>query len=90
MEFYEYLQICKEYNKLAVIELKCTFIPKKIEELISIINSYEYLDNCVFISFDLGNLIRLREINKKVKIQFLTSYFNETLLNVCKLLNFDF
>ncbi len=81
----DYVSICKKYNKHAVLELKNSFTYDDIKEIVEIIESYEYLDNTTFISFDINNLISLRQICPKQKAQYLTDEFsNEILENLKK------
>ena len=61
-----FLQICKENNKHAIIEIK--YSPElsnenidKIDALINLINKYNYLDKTTIISFQLDCLIKIRE-----------------------------
>ena len=69
----EYVQICKHYNKVCILELKGTFEIPHLQDVISIIDGEEWLDHTVFIAFGLENLIRLREIAPTQAAQYLTS-----------------
>ena len=81
----DYICICKKYNKHAVLELKNSFAYEDIKEIVEIIESYEYLDDTTFISFDINNLISLRKILPNQNAQFLTgSFSNEILENLKK------
>ena len=81
----DYISICKKYNKHAVLELKNSFKHEDIKEIVEIIESYEYLDDTTFISFDINNLISLRKILPNQNAQFLTgSFSNEILENLKK------
>jgi len=71
----EYFNICKKYNKVAVCELKQTFNIEQIKEILKIINNIDYLDNTIFISFNYDNLAKVRELNRNVRLQFLTGDF---------------
>ena len=51
-----YISICKKYEKQSVLELKSDFTEADIENIIGIIDSFEYLDNVTFISFNYENL----------------------------------
>ena len=59
-ELWEYISICKKYEKVAVLELKSAFTPEQTEEIIAIIKSYDYLDKVIFISFIPEDLLRVR------------------------------
>lgn len=68
----EYIRICKQYEKIAVLELKNRFEKDDIAEVIRRIEAEEYLDRVVFISFWYENLLDLRELLPEQPIQFLT------------------
>ena len=57
----EYIKICKKYEKEAVLELKNHFEPKDIEAIIAIIRDLGWLERTTFISFDLPNMLCIRE-----------------------------
>ena len=79
----EYLECCKKYNKVCVIEFKFLFSEENIKKVIDIIESYDYLDNCVFISFIFENLVCLKNINPNFKLQYLMSNWDEEKINNC-------
>lgn len=85
----EYIECCKKYNKICVIEFKFLFKEADIQKVINIIKSYDYLENCVFISFIIENLIVLKNINENFKIQYLTSTWDEEKINKCLEYKFD-
>ena len=76
----EYIRICKKYEKIAVLELKNHFRPADIDSIIAIIREEEYLENTIFISFDLPNMICIRERLPEQKAQFLISEYTDWLL----------
>ncbi len=76
----EYIQICKKYEKIAVLELKNTFIREDIVKIIDIIRGEEYLENVTFISFSLENMIILRELLPEQSCQYLTVKFEDGLI----------
>lgn len=81
----EYIQICKKYEKIAVLELKNTFAREDIVKIIDIIRSEEYLDKVTFISFSLDNMIALRELLPEQPLQYLTKEYSEELVEtLCK------
>lgn len=81
----EYIQICKKYEKIAVLELKNTFAREDIVKIIDIIRSEEYLDKVTFISFSLDNMIALRELLPDQPLQYLTKEYSEELVEtLCK------
>ena len=67
----EYIGICKKYEKTAVLELKNHFCADDIDQIIGIIRRAEYLERTIFISFDLPNMICIRERLPQQQAQFL-------------------
>ena len=85
----DYINICRKYNKHAVLELKNEFTYEDVKEIVEIIGSYEYLDDTTFISFDLNSLISLRQILPNQKAQYLTSEFSDEILENLKKYKLD-
>ena len=85
----EYIGICKKYGKAAVLELKNHFTPEDIDRIIDIIRQEEYLDQVIFISFDLPNMICIRERLPQQKAQFLISDYPDWLEDTLKKHNLD-
>lgn len=69
----EYISICKKYDKDAVLELKNHFKPEHIYQIVDIIRGIGWLDRTIFISFDLPNMICIREHLPNQRAQFLIS-----------------
>lgn len=67
----EYIDICKDYGKVAVLEFKNRFEKDAIAEVVRRIDERGWLANTVFISFWFENLTDLRELNPDVTVQFL-------------------
>lgn len=67
----EYFSICKKYNKTAVFELKNKMEKSDIKKIIKKIDDMNYLENTVFISFCLENLIYVKEEYPNQKAQYL-------------------
>lgn len=67
----EYIQICKKYEKISVLELKNSMEPSYISRIISIIREEGWLEGTVFISFALENLLALRKALPAQKAQYL-------------------
>ena len=86
---YDYFKICKKYNKVAVCELKQVFTKQQIQEILDIVNSLDMLDNTVFISFILEDLILLREISNDIKAQWLLCKFEDHHLETLLKYNLD-
>ena len=67
----EYLECCIKYQKICVIEFKNEFQKEDVFEVLTIINNYHYLSNCIFISFYINNLLFAKEYKAKLKCQLL-------------------
>ncbi len=67
----EYLDICKNYDKICVIELKKQIGDDSIEEICDIIKKMYSLDKVMFISFDFPTLLTIRRLYPNQRIQFL-------------------
>lgn len=85
----EYISICKKYEKIAVLELKNAFSEKEIYEIVDIIDSLGYLENVIFISFCLENLVILRAKYPEQRAQFLIDDYNESLIDILRKNNLD-
>lgn len=68
----DYIGVAAHYEKIAVLELKSHFSDAELREIVAIIRDMGHLDSTIFISFDMDNLYRLREILPDQPIQFLT------------------
>ena len=68
----EYIGICKNYEKIAVLELKNHFEKADVIEIGKIIERLGYLDSVTFISFDFENLVYVKEIYPNQPVQYLT------------------
>ena len=75
----EYIQICKKYEKEAVLELKNAFKEEDIVKIIDIIRGEAYLDRVTFISFAFENMVCLRKLLPEQSCQFLISKYDDTL-----------
>ncbi len=80
----EYISICKKYEKIAVLELKNAFTEEQIYEIVDIIKDLGYLENVIFISFCLENLIFLRKKYPCQAAQFLIDDYEPWLLDTLK------
>lgn len=67
----EYIRICRKYEKEAILELKNHFEKEEISRIIGLIRAENYLDHVVFISFDLPNMISLRDLLPDQRAQLL-------------------
>lgn len=80
----EYVRICKEYGKVAVIELKPNYFTREdIGEIIDIVRSLDYLDHSEFISFYFDNLAHVRYYLPDAKVGVVFSTLtDETLARI--------
>ena len=78
----EYVNICKKYDKDCVLEIKNHFEPEDIDNVIAIIRGIGWLERTLFISFDLPNMICIRERLPQQRAQDLVSAFGEDLLDI--------
>lgn len=67
----EYVRICKQYEKVCVLELKNAFAKEDVAKIIEMIRAEDYLENVIFISFVLENCIFLRELLPQQPVQWL-------------------
>lgn len=68
----EYISVCRRYEKVAVLELKSGFTDEEIAQIIARIESFDYLADVTFISFNYDNLLKVRAIRPEATCQFLT------------------
>ncbi len=73
----EYIDICKQYDKTAVLELKNHFEKADIEKICAEIAACGWLQRVIFISFDFENLVFVRELYPDQPVQFLTGDFGD-------------
>lgn len=86
----EYINICKKYEKKAVLELKNTMEVQHIQKIVDIISECKYLSEVIFISFSWDNCVNLRKMLPEQKIQFLDKDWNDELLDKLVENNLDF
>lgn len=79
----EYISICKQYEKIAVLELKTDFTPEQIREIIDRIEALDYIDGVVFISFIYDTLLKVREYRPNQRCQWLQGKMTER--DICRL-----
>ncbi len=85
----EYIQICKKYGKVSVLELKNHFESEDINKVIEIIRAEDHLQDTIFISFDLPNLIYLRSVLPEQKAQYLVGSFTGEVMDALKQYSLD-
>lgn len=76
----EYISICKKYDKEAVLELKNHMKPQQIYAIIDVIRECGWLEHTTFISFDLPNMICIRQRLPEQRVQYLISEYTDWLL----------
>lgn len=67
----EYIKICKKYDKISVIELKNHFELDDLKRMLQEIKEQDFVENAIFISFDLQNCINIRNQLPKSSVQWL-------------------
>lgn len=85
----EYIEICKKYEKQAVLELKNAFAEEDIYEICDIIEGLDYLDHVTFISFCYDNLVYLRRKHPTASAQFLIKNFKDDLIDRLEAIHVD-
>ncbi len=73
----EYYEVCKEYEKQAILELKGEFTAEQVQKLVKKIQALGYFDNTTFISFSKNNLIFLRGLYPNADAQYLVQNCTE-------------
>ena len=85
----EYVQICKKYEKVCVLELKNPMPREQVWRVMERLSELDYLDQTVFISFDFENLVFVREKAPDQAVQFLFSELTEEVFEKVKVHRFD-
>ena len=68
----EYVSICKQYEKIGVLELKSDFTLDEIKRMIDRIEAADYLHGIVFISFMYDQLLKVRAFRPNQPCQWLS------------------
>lgn len=76
----EYIRVCRQYGKTSVLEIKNHFEPEDIGNVIAIVRGMGWLEHTIFISFDLPNMLCIRELLPHQPAQYLTETFGSDLL----------
>lgn len=85
--FEDYLDCAKKYNKYCIIELKDDFLDDDISTILNYINAIEYKEKCIIISFSLSNLVKVRQVDRTIKMQYLVSEYSKNILDTCVMYN---
>lgn len=83
----EYLDLHKKYNKHCIIEIKCEINTKQAKYLLSRIQDMH--ESIIFISFNLDNLVKIRKLDKNIKMQLLLEKYDEKHINDLVKYNLD-
>ena len=84
-----YLDICRQYDKFCVVELKAYFTTEQLCALVDKIASRYDLDRAMFISFHYDDLVKLRGILPNAKIQWLFKEYTDETMDKLKAARFD-
>ena len=84
----DYIRICKRYGKKAVLELKNQMKEEHILGIVNEIKREDYLDEVIFISFALENLLILRKHLPTQPMQYLVKSIDKTVIEVLLKNNF--
>jgi len=71
----EYRKICERYGKVCVPELKSNFTLEEIRDILDIFEGY--LDHTCFISFNIENLKKVKELRPEQECQFLAGEYRD-------------
>lgn len=85
----EYIRCCKNFEKIAVLELKNPMSKENILGIIETIEELDYINETIFISFSVQNLKYIRECKPTQTVQFLTEKFNSKTLDLLIKNRFD-
>ncbi len=77
----EYIRICKKYDKQSILELKNHMEPEHIAGIVEVIRTEGWLERTTFISFDLPNMLCLRQLLPDQPLQYLVSAITDDLLD---------
>ena len=81
--FKRYLEICKEGGKVAVIELKEDFDIVELVEMLAIVDAVYDREKISVISFYYDPLLRVKELDATVSLQYLSETKNDSYFDRC-------
>ncbi len=85
----EYINVCKRYEKTAVLELKNAMPKTALADMCEVIKGLDYLDKVIFISFSFENMVFIKELYPQQTVQFLTCEYSERLFEDLKRYGMD-
>ena len=65
----DYIEICKNNGKIAVLELKNSMSKENIKQCLDILESFDYIEKTIIISFFPDNIEKVNELSN-IKTQF--------------------
>ncbi len=86
---YEYAKICKRYGKIAVTELKPYLTEEQVRQIMQVFEDMDYLDNVIFISFDMRSLELVKAVRPEQRCQFLALKWDDGLATYLEKLGMD-
>ena len=78
----DYINICKKYGKHCVAEIKGLMAKEDLALIIGQFVQADMLKNTTFIAFDFENLVLIRQMYPKQKVQYLTNKVNDELIDL--------
>lgn len=78
----DYINICKDYEKEAILEIKNEVKEEDAIRIVEEIISLGWLEHTTIISFSMNNLLNIRKHYSNINLQFLTGEFSDELLEV--------
>ena len=79
----DYLKICKRYDKVSVLEIKGSMSEQQLRGVADACQERNQLENTIFISFGLENLLTLRKITPPgQQIQFLCGELSDEFIDI--------
>lgn len=85
----EYLDVCKNYNKIAVLELKTIFTTKQTAALLKKISKYHESSKTIIISKYFVNLKQIRQQSKNQRLQLIKRHLNDKTIKKLSFYNID-
>lgn len=85
----DYIEICKYYGKVCVLEIKNEFPEDALLRMVEEIKALDYLDSVIFISFCANNLKIIRREYPGQKLQFLCNELTGDILAMLDEYGFD-
>ena len=79
----EYLVLCAEGEKHAIIEMKEQYDETQIGEMLAIIDRVYRREKVCFIDFDIENLLRVRKADSTIPLQYLSETKSDPVFDRC-------